>query len=36
MTNDRDLLDISAVGQRKFAILTPAYFLAELEAKAKA
>jgi putative PIN family toxin of toxin-antitoxin system len=38
VTNDRDLLDIPAAGRRKFkfTILTPAQFLAELEAKAKA
>jgi predicted nucleic acid-binding protein len=36
VTNDRDLLDIPAAGRRKFkfAILTPAQFLAELEEKA--
>lgn len=37
VTNDRDLLDIPAAGRRKFkfAIVTPAQFLAELEEKAK-
>jgi putative PIN family toxin of toxin-antitoxin system len=38
VTNDRDLLDIPADDRKrfKFAILTPAQFLAELEEKAKA
>ena len=38
VTNDRDLLDIPDTGRRmfKFAILTPAQFLAELEEAAKA
>lgn len=38
VTNDHDLLDIPVAGRRKFkfAILTPAQFLAELEDPAKA
>ena len=38
VTNDRDLLDIPADGMRKFkfAVVTPAQFLAALEEKAKA
>lgn len=37
VTNDRDLLDIPAAGHRKFkfAVVTPAEFLAGLEEKAK-
>jgi predicted nucleic acid-binding protein len=38
VTNDHDLLDIPAAEQRKFkfAILTPAQFIEELEEQAKA